>query len=77
MEYNSRNAVIQNLKDAGCSEEMIRTFLDCLKKGMVREQLDLLAVQRKTLLDRIHREQKEIDCLDYLIYQIERNKAAG
>lgn len=77
MEYNSRNAVIQNLKDAGCSEEMIRTFLDCLKKGMVREQLDLLAVQRKTLLDRIHREQKEIDCLDYLIYQIERDKAAG
>lgn len=77
MEYNSRNAVIQNLKDAGCSEEMIRTFLDCLKKGMVREQLDLLAVQRKTLLDRIHREQKKIDCLDYLIYQIERDKAAG
>ena len=31
----------------------------------------MLSEYRKQLLDNVHREEKRIDCLDYLVYQIE------
>lgn len=32
----------------------------------------LLGKHRDTLLDTMHREQKRIDCLDYLLYQMKK-----
>ncbi|HIY18971.1 MAG TPA: hypothetical protein IAA44_06170 [Candidatus Blautia avistercoris] len=40
------------------------------KSGKKDEQLKMLAVQRTRLLDRIHKEEKRINCLDYLVYQM-------
>ena len=70
----SREAVIQNLEDAGCEPEMIRDFLGWFDKGQQKKQLELLEHQREHLLGRVHKEEKRISCLDYLIYQIQRNK---
>lgn len=67
-------AVIQNLKDAGCEANQIESFLQELKKGDSKGQLDLLAQHRKILLNRVHKEERRIDCLDYLVYQIRQNK---
>lgn len=67
----SREAVIQNLEDAGCEPEMIRDFLGWFDKGQQKKQLELLEHQREHLLGRIHKEEKRISCLDYLIYQIQ------
>ena len=64
----------QNLKDAGCSHEMIKQFLCYEEEGQIQEQLDLLSVQRQKLLDKVHKEEKKIVCLDYLVYQIEKQK---
>ncbi len=64
---------IQNMKDAGCSEETINRFLCCYQAGDIKGQLKILANHRQTLLDEIHKGQKEIDCLDYLVYQIEKS----
>ncbi len=36
--------------------------------------LPQLAKHRRVLLDALHREQKRIDCLDYLVYTIEKNE---
>lgn len=36
--------------------------------------LRLLSEQKGTLLSKVHLYQKEIDCLDYLIYRIDRNE---
>lgn len=47
--YESKAAIIQNLKDADCSPETIDCCLFFLNTG-----------------------QKQIDCLDYLVFQIER-----
>lgn len=33
----------------------------------------MLSGHRDALLDRIHRDERRIDCLDYLIYRIERD----
>lgn len=72
MEQEITEATIQNLRDAGCSDEMIEQYIkyemadcDC---GMMR----ILAVQRCSLLDSIHVEQHKLDCLDYLIHKVKK-----
>jgi len=76
MVYNSKEAVIQNLKDAGCNQDTIDRFMESLKNGASKEQLQILSQHRQKLLDKVHIEQKRIDCLDYLVYQIKQHKIA-
>ncbi len=76
MVYDSKEAVIRNLKDAGCSQDTINRFMESLKNGTPEEQLQILSQHRSKLLDKVHIEQKRIDCLDYLVYQIERHNIA-
>ena len=66
----SVQAVTENLKDAGCDSEMITEFFD--KSGKKDEQLRILKRHRQQLLDRVHKEEKRIDSLDYLVYQMTR-----
>lgn len=68
-----RVKIIQNLKDAGCSSDLINQFFQMADSGKVAEQLRLLYRQRKILLDRLHINQKKIDYLDYLIFCINQN----
>ncbi len=65
-------AVEQNLRDAGCSDEFIAAFMRVWEAGTTEEQLRLLSSQRCRLLDRVHAEQRKLDCLDYLRYQLEK-----
>lgn len=66
----SDDVIIQNLKDAGCDKETIEKFMSDLHNGDAKNGLKSLVVHRKKLLDSLHREQKCIDCLDYLVYQM-------
>lgn len=68
----SKEAIIRNLKDAGCNSQMIEDFLLYVDKNQKEKQLALLADQRQNLLNRVHKEEKKICCLDYLIYQVEK-----
>ena len=45
--------------------------LDALRR-QARLQLQLLAQHRKCLLEKVHREERRIQCLDYLVYQMEK-----
>lgn len=65
---------IQNMKDAGCSESTINRFLTCYHEGNFKGQMQVLSDHRRSLLEEIHKGQKEIDCLDYLIYQMEKKE---
>lgn len=71
---NNENAIIQNLKDAGCDEDTIQTFVEDLREEKVAEGLKLLAAHRRSLLDNLHKDQKQIDCLDYLVYKLEKDQ---
>ena len=61
--------IAQILRDAGCSEDEVCRMLchaddtACL--------LTHLSRRRAMLLDEVHRSEKKIDCLDYLIYRIQ------
>lgn len=74
LEGDSAQAVIQNLKDAGCDLETTERFLALEQAGQTREQLKLLSAHRKRLLDKVHEEERRIDCLDYLVYQVKKEK---
>jgi len=67
-------SVITNLVDAGCDNEQIEEVMTLIKQGRKKEVLALLANYRKRLLDCYHAEQKKIDCLDYLVYQMRREQ---
>ena len=58
---------LANLCDAGCNEELIAE-LEALPSLCAR--LCRLKVYRRDLLNGIHTEQKKLECLDYLIYQL-------
>ena len=70
--YGSKEAVVQNLKDAGCTVETIERCITCMEQGKKKELLEQLEKHRISLLDKVHEEEKQIGCLDYLVYQIGR-----
>ena len=59
----------QNLVDAGCDSSQIEAFEHLA--GSV-DRLDLLEAHRKDLLEKLHQSQRQIDCLDYLLYQLRK-----
>ena len=64
--------VVQNLKDSGCTDEMVEKFIALHDSKDVKQQLKLLSGYRKHLLENLHQDERRIDCLDYLIYQLEK-----
>ncbi|MFQ9891590.1 MAG: hypothetical protein ACLRWH_00105 [Emergencia sp.] len=64
------DAVIQNLKDAGCEDEFIERFILALEDNQNKEVFSLLRRWRNSLLDEIHNNQHKLDCLDYLIRKL-------
>lgn len=69
-----KEKTIQNMRDAGCSEEAINSFLQYFQISDTKGELTVLSRHRQYLMDELHGRQKEIDCLDYLIYQIQKNE---
>lgn len=65
-------AIVQNLEDAGCDKDTVAQFMELGKNGKKQGQVKLLEKHRRMLLDQVHKREKQIDCLDYLLYQIKR-----
>ena len=74
MNLKNDNSILQNLKDAGCDNQFIETFFQLKEENNKKRLLGLLARHRTVLLDNLHDFQKKIDCLDYLVYQINQQK---
>lgn len=64
------DAVIQNLKDAGCEDDFIEKFILALENNQNQEVFLLLRGWRNSLLDEMHSNQHKLDCLDYLIRKL-------
>ena len=69
---NKKEALIQNLQDAGCNQKLIDKFFSLLDQKQFDQIFILLRKYRNTLLDNIHKQQKEIDILDYLIMDLQK-----
>ena len=70
------DSVIQNLEDAGCDMEMVAEFMKLGIAGNRQNQLKLLEQHRKRLLEKVHTNERRIDCLDYLVFQMNKEDVA-
>ncbi len=62
----------RNLTDAGCDKHLIEQFLKLEQKQKRKEQYQLLSRYRGYLLERLHQEQYKIDCLDHMVYSMQK-----
>ena len=62
-------ALLDALRDAGLCGREVERFLALEER---EGQLRLLSAHRQQLLKRLHREEKRIDCLDYLVHQLRK-----
>lgn len=76
MALEGKDTLRQNLADAGCGAALTERFVSLVEAGREGEALALLAGHRRTLLEHCHTAEKRIDCLDYLVYHMEK-KAKG
>ena len=71
---DEKNKILQNLKDADCNSELIERFFMLDKNQRTFEQLKLLDEYRKKLVESLHQDQRKIDCLDYLIFNLKQKQ---
>ena len=71
---DSQGILRQNFIDAGCDQELVQRCVSSAKEERTAEVLRILSRHRRTLLDTVHREEKRIDCLDYLVYKMEKEQ---
>lgn len=75
-EANDKTQLLyQNLQDAGCTPEMIQKCMALDAEHNCADLLFQLSQYRKTLLEQVHLRQKELDCLDFLIYRLKKQKS--
>lgn len=67
----TETGIRDNLRSAGCSHEMIERFEQSHDDRM---RLALLVCYRKVLLKSLHAEQRKLDYLDYLIFNLKKGK---
>lgn len=66
--------LIQNLKDAGCGEAEIADVCRLYENGHIRDAVKTLRRYRCGLMDTLHKIQERVDCLDYLVRQMEKEE---
>ena len=63
---------IMCLEDIGCSQEIIDQYIKLRKEKDLEGMIKLLLCQKCRLLDKIHGEQKKLDCIDYIIFHLKK-----
>lgn len=66
--------ILQNLKDAGCNSELITAFFELDKNSKTLDQIKLLSLYRNDLVNQLRTNQRKIDCLDFLIFNIRQKE---
>ena len=67
-----KSTVRQTLSDAGCSRTAVCEIESLLNNGKKRVAIILLTAHRKKLLEKLHIKQRNLTCLDYLIYTLKQ-----
>lgn len=71
MQMTTRMALLRNLDDAGCDPLTRDMVMDRIDRNRIAEAKRMLASHKQKLLDDLHGKQTEIDCLDFLIFEIQ------
>lgn len=71
-----RISTIMTLSDIGFKKEDIKVYLLLEQIGVstLKERLEILEVKRSAILDEMHKNEKQLECLDYLRYKLKKSK---
>ena len=69
---DAQGTLRQNLIDAGCGAEAVQTCMALAREKKTAELMRVLSRHRRMLLDSLHQSEQRIDCLDYLVYRLEK-----
>lgn len=71
-----RISTIMTLRDIGFKKEDIKAYMLLKQAGVstLKERLKILEVKRSAILDEMHKKEKQLECLDYLRYKINKLK---
>lgn len=67
---------IMTLNDIGLRKEDINAYILLEQAGAAtaNERLKILEVNRRSVLEELHKKEKQLECLDYLRYRIKKSK---
>lgn len=65
---------LRNMKECGCREDIIREYEKLMDSLHGEEAVAMLQTYYKQLQEQIEKEYKAVDCMDYLIYEIEKSE---
>ena len=66
--------LIQNLKDAGCGSQTIETVCRLYHDGQIQTAVKTLRKHRLSLMGSLRESQERVDCLDFLVWRMEKEK---
>ena len=72
MEQSMEQRLRCYLKDCGCSAEQAAEYLKLAASGNTQDQLIFMKLQRKVVMDRLHTATRQVDCIDYVIHELEQ-----
>ena len=64
----------QNLLDAVCSRSQVDTILSLHSAGRMEEAKQWLLRHRCFLMEELHADQRRLDCLDYLLRNMDKEE---
>lgn len=68
---------IQELKDIGCPKHLEQEYIKIMNEEKIEERILFLKRLRCSILGELHRCNKEIDCIDYIIHELTGGKNNG
>ena len=71
-DHAQEDMALRNLRDAGCAQAVIEQFMKSCKDKDAVAQIRILSKQRALLLEILHEDQRRLDCLDYLLFQLKK-----
>ena len=69
-------SALAGMRDAGCSDEEIRKAKQLHETGDTDALIRHFRLCRCSRMEELHKSQRKVDCLDYLIRQAVNSKAA-
>jgi len=62
----------QNLKDAGCTNEISESIMARIENGNLDEALRMIKKIRCQAMEELHKSGRKVDCIDYMIRKLEK-----
>ena len=67
-----KQAMMETLQDAGCTKSRAQNIEQLCRAGQIPDALHQMKILRCDLIEEIHQSQRKLDCLDFLIRDIEK-----